>query len=200
MMMEFAQKRMATHTWFTFEERELKHRVRDNSGEISFTVDYGGIAPNRRIVFNRNNWLRNVGLLWCVLGVLQVGLAFAAQEFSIGSAFWIAIGLGCLAFYRLTWGEFTVLESREGAIWIVRDKQHDAILELIDERRKEQLLSWYHGLDFTDDPNGEVQAIEWLVKQEAMSKDEGDKRIEGIRRAHSILITHKDDKPGPQVH
>jgi len=45
--MEFAQKRMATQTGFTFGERELKHRVRDNSGEVSFTIDYAALPPNR---------------------------------------------------------------------------------------------------------------------------------------------------------
>lgn len=198
--MEFAQKRMATQTWFTFGERELKHRVRDNSGEVSFSVDYAAISPNRRIVFNRNNWLRNVGLIWCVLGVISIGLDAMSGSLAIGSGFWLVIGLGCLAFYRLTWSEFTVIDAREGSIWIVKDKQHDEILSAIDERRKSHLLAWYKGLDFGGNPDTEVEAVEWLVKQEAISKDEGEKRIADIRRAHDLLITHKDDKPGPQVH
>lgn len=198
--MEFAQKRMATQTWFTFEERELKHRVRDNSGEVKFAVDYTAIPPNQRIVFSRNNWLRNVGFLWCALGAVNIGLALAGGDLGLGSAFWVFIGLGCLAFYRLTWSEFTILDTREGPIWIIKDKQHDDILAAIDQRRKTQLLAWYHGLDFADDPNAEVQAIEWLVKQEAMSRNEGEKRIADIQRTHSLLISHKDDEPGPQVH
>ncbi|MEZ5894648.1 MAG: hypothetical protein R3C58_16075, partial [Parvularculaceae bacterium] len=192
-------KRMATHTWFTFEERELKHRVRDNSGEINFSVEYAQIPANRRIVFNRNNWLRNVGLIWVAIGVLNIMLRLTGV-FSLGSGVWLLIGLGCLAFYRLTWSEYTVLDTREGPIWIIKDKQHDAILAAIDEKRKAQLLAWYHGLDFGDDPHAEVQTIEWLVKQEAMSKDEGEKRIADIRRQNAILVAHKDDEPGPQVH
>ncbi|MCK5750442.1 MAG: hypothetical protein KAH44_29765 [Oricola sp.] len=198
--MEFAQKRMATQTWFTFEEHELNHRVRDNSGELSFTVDYAAIPSNRRIVFSRNNWLRNVGLIWCVLGVIQIGLAFMGGNPGLGAGFWLLIGLGCLGFYRLTWSEFTVLDAREGSIWIIKDKQHDEILGAIEERRKSHLLAWYKGLDFGDNPEAEVEAIEWLVKQKAISKDEGDQRIAEVRRSHDLLLTHKDDKPGPQVH
>jgi hypothetical protein len=198
--MEFAQKRMATQTWFTFGERELKHRVRDNSGEIEFSVEYGAIPAAKRAVFNRNNWLRNVGLLWCVLGVVMIGLDVMGGSVGVGSGFWVFIGLGCLAFYRLTWSEFTVLDTSEGSIWIVRDQQHDAIMSAIGEKRTAHLLAWYRSFDFADDPQREIHTIEWLMKQDAMSKVEGAARIADIRRTQTILISHKDDEPGPQVH
>lgn len=197
--MEFAQKRMATSTWFSFGERELTHRVRDNSGEVEFSVEYGAIPATKRAVFNRNNWLRNVGLIWCVIGLIQMGLALANSDALAGSAFWFLIGLGCLAFYRLTWSEYTVLDTPEGSVWIIRDKEHDAILSAINEKRKTQLLAWYHSLDFSEAPEREVQTIEWLVKQEAMSKTDGDARIEVIR-AENALTFQSDDEPGPQVH
>ncbi len=198
--MEFAQKRMATQTWFTFDERELKHRVRDNTGEVEFSVEYSAIPAQKRIVFNRNNWLRNVGLLWCALGVVMIGLDATAGAVTVGSGFWIFIGLGCLAFYRLTWSEFTVLDTSEGPVWIIRDKQHNAILDLIHDRRKTQLLGWYDSLDFSEDPMREVHTIEWLVKQGVMAKSDGDARIAEIRKTHTILLSHSDDEPGPQLH
>lgn len=198
--MEFAQKRMATQTWFSFDDRELQHRVRDNSGEVEFSVEYGAIPAQKRIVYSRNNWLRNVGVIWCVLGVIQIGLAFSAGEIGISAAFWLLIGAGCLAFYRLTWSEFTVLDSSEGPVWIIHDKQHDAILEMIRDKRKAQLLAWYGSLDFSGDPLREVQTIEWLVKQDVMTKSDGDARIADIRKTHTILLQHSDDEPGPQLH
>lgn len=198
--MEFAQKRMATQTWFTFGERELKHRVRDNSGEIEFSIEYGAIPAQKRIVFSRNNWLRNIGVIWCVLGVIMIGLDVMGGAAGIGSGFWLFIGLGCLAFYRLTWGEFTVLDTNEGPIWIVRDKQHDAIMSAIADKRKTHLLAWYRSFDFSDDPQREIHTIEWLMKQDALSKVEGESRIADIRRTQTVLIAHGDDEPGPQVH
>lgn len=197
--MEFAQKRMATQTWFTFEERELRHRVRDNSGEVEFAVEYGAIPANKRVVFNRNNWLRNVGLIWCVIGLIQIGLALANGGALAGSAFWFLIGIGCLGFYRLTWSEYTVFDTPEGPIWIIRDKDHDAILSAINDKRKDYLLAWYHSLDFSDEPEREVQTIEWLMKQDVMSKADGQHRIEAIR-AENALTYHGADESGPQVH
>lgn len=199
--MEFSQKRMATHTWFTFDERELTHRVRDNSGEIEFSVEYAAIPPSKRIVFNRNNWLRNVGVIWCVLGAIQIGLALRAGELGIGSAFWVFIGVGCLGFYRATWSEFTVLDTSEGPIWIIKDKQHDEIFSAIADRRKSHLIAWYHSLDFDDDPMREVQTIEWLIKHDAMTKQEGEARIAEIRSEQKTLqLPPSSDEPGPQVH
>ncbi len=198
--MEFVQKRMATQTWFTFDERELNHRVRDNSGEQEFSVEYGAIPPSKRAVFNRNNWLRNVGLIWCVIGVIQLGLALTSGGGLTGSGFWLMIGLGCLAFYRLTWSEFTLLDTPEGSIWIIRDKQHEEILKTITEKRKSQLLAWYHGLDFSDAPEREVQTVEWLMKQEVLSKSDGEARIAGVRSGNALTFQTPEDEAGPKIH
>lgn len=198
--MEFQQKRMATQTWFTFNKEDLDHRVRDNSADVEFTVAYSSLPPNKRVIFDRNNWLRNVGLIWCALGVINIGLAFTDAGPTAGSAFWLMIGLGCLAFYRLTWSEYTVFDTEEGAIWVLKDDQHDEIIQLLKTRSKEQLLSWYRSLDFGDDPMQEIQTIEWLVKRDALSKDEAQMRISEIRAEETMLLAKPNDDAGPQVH
>ncbi len=94
----------------------------------------------------------------------------------------------------------TVLDTPSGSIVILGDKQHDAILSAIADKRKTHLLAWYRSFDFTDDPQREIHTIEWLMKQDAMTRTEGESRIADIRRAQTILIAHGDDEPGPQVH
>lgn len=200
--MDYNQKRMATHTWFAFGERELNYRVRDNSGDVSFDVEYAAIPATTRTVFERNNWLRNVGLIWCVIGLIQIGLALAGSRPLTGSAFWLVIGLGCLAFYRLTWSAFTVFDTNDGSIWVVQDRQHDEIVERISEERQKHLMAWYKSLNFEDDPLKEIQTVEWLVKQDVLTKKEGEARIAEIRASQTILLPHSDggDEPGPQLH
>lgn len=183
--MEFKQKRMATKTSFKFDDTELHHLVRDNSGEIEFSVSYGAIPAKPRKVFNRNNWLRNVGVIWVVLGLISVGLALVGargDESSIlGSSFWLFIGLGCLAFYRLTWSEYSVYDTEVGSIWVVHDDQHDDIVAAMQERRKERLLAWFHSLEFEGNVENEIDTIEWLEKNGVFSADQARDRIEELR-------------------
>ncbi len=192
--MKFQQKRMATQAWFDFEEKELHHRVRDNNGDVEFAIEYGSIPAATRSVFERNNWLRNVGLIWCVLGLINIGLALIGSGELAGSGFWLLIGFGCLAFYRLTWSEYSVIETEEGSIWILNDKQHDEIIETIKERRKVELLAWYRSMNFEDDPVREVTTVEWLVKQKVLSIKEGESRIAEIRGGEALLLSNNNEE------
>ena len=198
--MDFHQKRMATNTWLSFEEKELQYRVRDNSGDIEFSVEYGGIPAKSRSVFERNNWLRNVGLIWCALGVINIGLALTGSQPLAGSAFWLMIGTGCLVFYRFTWAEFTVFDTNEGSIWVIRDKQHEDILAAISSRRETTLLAWYRSQDYSNDPMQEIPTVEWLIKQKALTKKDGEARIAEIKSNQTQLLTSSDDDTPHKMH
>lgn len=178
--LEFRQKRWRTRTSFSFGEKELRHSVKDPSGEVDFAIDYGEVGSNKRTIFEGNNWLRNVGFLWTVIGLVQIVLAVTGIGEVRGSAFWFTIGLGCLAFYWFTRATYTVIETDEGNIWIVHDKQHDAIYDTLRQRRKASLLAWYRGTDYGDDRAAKVRAVDWLVKQDVLTKEEGRVEIADI--------------------
>ena len=198
--MEFKQKRFANFANFNFGEKLLTYRIKDNSGDVEFDVLYENIPHKNRKVFERNNWLRNVGLIWCAIGVVQIGLALSGYGALSGSGFWLLIGLGCLAFYRFTWNEYTVLDTEEGSIWIINDKQHDAILNTIEERRKEKLLAWYHTLEFNDDVENEIQTIDWLVKNKVLTADEGEARVSQLKSAETKLLTDDNTESTKTLH
>jgi len=193
---EFQQKRMATQTWFTFGEKELVYRVRDNSGDRTLEIEYGAISSQPRIVFQRNSWLRNVGLIWCVLGLITLGLDVMGGDLTLGSAFWLFIGLGCLGVYRATWAEYTVFDTNDGAIFVLKDKSHDEITGKIDNERTSHLLAWYRGIEFGRDGEREIQALEWLVKQKAISKAEAEKRMTEIRAEETELLSAPEGDHG----
>jgi hypothetical protein len=185
---------MATRTAFTLGEEELAYEHQDNSGAWSLEIDYAKIPGKRRSVFQRNNWLRNVGFIWVALGAIQIGLAVAGGGASLGAAFWLFIGLGCLAFYRLTWSAYTVIDTEEGAICVIQDKQHDIILGAIDERRREKLLAWFNAIDFQGNDVREMQTIDWLVKQGVMEKDKAQARRAEIENRNRLLSISTENK------
>lgn len=180
-MLEYKQKHLATRTWLSFNEDELSYKIRDNSGEVQFSVQYGSIPATTRLVFERNNWLRNVGLIWCVLGVIQIAAALGGSKGFTVPGFWLIVGLGCLAFYRATWSSFTVFDTQNGSIFILSDKQSDDILALIQERRSAQLLQWFKQTDYGDDVQARANAIEWLKEQNAISDEEAKSMIAEIK-------------------
>ena len=198
--MEYKQKRFATFAEFTFEDDDLTYRIKDNSGDVEFSIPYANIPWSNRKVFDRNNWLRNIGLIWCVIGLIQIGLAISGSRPLSGSGFWLLIGLGCLGFYRFTWSQYTVLDTEEGSIWIIDNDQHDEILNAIETRRKEKLLAWYQGIEFNDDVENEIQTLEWLVKNKVLTRDEGSERINKLKSSETKLITDDNSQPATRLH
>lgn len=175
--LEFTQKRLANNIRFEFGETELKYWVRDNSGERDLTIDYANLPKSTRRVFERNNWIRNVGILWCLIGAVSIGLTVAGSGLLSGSGFWLFVGAACLIFYRLTQTNYTVLDSESGAIWIMDDKQSASILSEMQSRRKKRLLEIYGEFNPNNDRERELQKFDWLVKEQVLSREEANLRI-----------------------
>lgn len=175
--MEFTQKRMASNIRFEFGETEMKYWVRDNSGERDLTLDYATLPLATRRVFERNNWLRNIGLIWCLIGAVSIGLAFANSSILSGSGIWLVVGAICLLLYRLTQTNYTVLDSENGSIWVMDDKQSQSILSELQSRRKKRLLEIYGEFNPNNDRDRELQKFDWLVKEKVLSREEANLRI-----------------------
>lgn len=190
--MEILQKRMANHIRFEFEDAALRYWIRDNSGEREMRVDYANIPKETRRVFERNNWLRNVGLMWCALGVIMLGLAAAASRATLGSAFWLFIGASCLGFYKLTQTNYTVIDTDQGSIWVIENAQAETVLKELRDRRKTRLMSLYGSFNPDNDRTRELQKYDWLVEQQVLTREEADKLIAAGQGEGALLPSPKE--------
>lgn len=187
-MSEFKQKRLANFASFSFGDSALRYAIKDNSGEREITIDYADLPSVSRRVFEKNTWLRNVGLLWSILGVVTIGLAVAGGGALSGSGLWLILGAGCLIAYRFLQTNYTVFDSPAGSIWVIEDKSHAAIIGEIASRRKARLFSLYGALNLENDPQREIQKIEWLVKEGVIDRTAADKQIAAVRLSVSGTI------------
>ena len=69
---------------------------------------------------------------------------------------------------------------------MVKNKQHDNLISEISSRRKGQLLSWYGELDYSNDPNAELEKFKWLMSEGAIGEVEY-MRIAGKLKNHHQL-------------
>lgn len=182
------QKRFATTASFQFDDACLEYGVADNSGERQVVIDYAKLPLKSRRVFEKNIWLRNVGLVWCALGALALGAALISGEGLRGSGFWLILGFGCLAVFKATQTRYTVFDTEEGSIWIVEDAQHGEIVAELMKRRRDRLVNLYGALNLANGPEQEVQKVEWLVQQQALSREEADTKIREIRAQAALSV------------
>ena len=176
-VVEVSQKKRSSQLKFTFGADSFNYAYRDKSGSGDIDVQYAGFPTKASISIERNDWLRNAGLIWCLIGVLQLGYAITAGDSIQGRGFWLLIGAICLVWYRWSTVEYSVFRAQEGNVFVIRDDKHDRIVDEIKRRRKDRLLALYGSLDTRNTLDEEIAKFSWLHEQGVLSKDELESRL-----------------------
>lgn len=198
--MEIVQKKRSNRHAFTFHEDHFNYAYEDKSGSGDADVAYADLPRKRSIQIERNDWLRNVGLLWIVIGIFQLGSALYAGTSVSGRGFWLLVGVVCVAWAHLSTRRYSVFSTEHGGIFVLQDKQHDRIVEELTRRRHDQLLRWYGEIDPQNDLEAEKRRFRWLVEQGALEPEEAEARIARAERLAEAVGDREPDAPAPPVH
>ena len=175
--MKITQKKLSNKHTYIFEEDSLNYLYEDKSGSDDLTLNYADFPEKNSISIEQNEWLRNVGILWGLLGIYQIGIA-AINNYSLsGRGFWLVIGIICIIWYAFTKVKYSVFKTAAGNIFIIHDEHHNQIIAEIKSRRKKQLLNWYGEVNLENDLESEINKFKWLVKQNVMSEQEAEEKI-----------------------
>lgn len=173
--MQFIQKKLSNVHQFDFLPDSITFQYKDRSGSGEVEIAYGDVALKPSVRIEDNTWWRNLGYVWVGLGCLHLGLALAAGAPLAGQGFWLLAGIACLAVYRLTRVRYTVFAAGNANLFVIQDeKQHDAIVRELMERRRAQLRRWYGAVNPDGEPGKEIARFRWLVDQQVLTQEEAD--------------------------
>ena len=172
--MEINQKKRSNRLKFTFNDDSFNYAYKDRTGSGDIDVQYAGFPPKASVSIERNEWLRNAGLIWCVM---------ITGDSLQGRGFWLLIGVICLVWYRWATVKYSVFRTQEGNVLVIQDREHDRIVDEINRRRKDQLLALYGELDTRNTLEDEIAKFSWLHEQAVLSKDELEGRLAQARAA-----------------
>lgn len=177
--MEIAQRRNANRIRYVFGEQSLQYHQQDGSGSRSFSVDYMDISRDRQTLVERNDWLRNVGLLWLALGAVMTAVNWIGGESGVPS-FWLFIGAGCYAVYHFRSTPFTILPTSKGNLLVIDNADGAKILKEITTRRAAAYRAEYDFFPESDGPEQHRRRFKWLHEEGALSDDELRERLERV--------------------
>ena len=177
--MEIAQRRNANRIRYVFGEQSLQYQLQDGSGSRSFSVDYMDISRDRQTLVERNDWLRNVGLLWLALGAVMTAVNWIGGESGVPS-FWLFIGAGCYAVYHFRSTPFTILPTSKGNLLVIDNAEGAKILEEISTRRAAAYRAEYDFFPESDSPEQNRRRFKWLHEEGALSDDELRERLDKV--------------------
>ncbi len=185
--MKIEQKKWSNQHTFTFGNDALNFAYKDKSGSGDVDIPYGEIPKKSSIRIEQNTWLRNVGYIWCVLGVIQIGLALVGGKPLSGTGFWLMLGAGCLAWSYFTKVKYTVFQAPNGSLFVIQDdKTHDKIIEELMSRRKLQMRAWYDHIDGNKSVEIELAKFKWLQEQDVLTKEEATQRISQVHAEYGV--------------
>lgn len=186
--MEIVQRKKSNKHTFTFKDDHFNFAYEDKSGSDDTDMNYADFPQKSSIRIEQNEWLRNVGYLWCALGVFQIVYAFYSETAISGKGFWIMIGLACVAWAHFSKVTYSVFKAERGNIFVIQDSNHDKIINELNSRRKSQLLNWYGAVNPENELAQEIGKFKWLVEQGVISKEESDQKI-----AQAELLNKQND-------
>jgi hypothetical protein len=164
---------------FRFYERHLEY----SGNEWDFKAKYQDIAgPSqyfRRATSDRLAVFTLAYLLVLALVLLQTRAGQYPQYGweglrAVGTFAGIFIGVLiaiCGSIYCLTHKDYTIVPARNGNILVVRDKQHDAIIEKLQTERLKS-LRLLSAPDLANSPSEELAKLNWLRDEGAITEEE----------------------------
>jgi hypothetical protein len=177
--MEIAQKRDASRTSYVFHEDRVEYSWKDSSGSRSFSVPYTEISRDRQGLTERNVWFRNAGILWLLIGGVQLAATWSGTQSARGGL-WLILGAACVAVYRFRAISYTILPSEKGNLLVIDDADGRRILEEIEKRRAAQFRGEYDFFPQGDSPEQLRNRFNWLHREGALSEEELQQRLAAI--------------------
>ena len=172
--MEVQQRHGATRLRYRLDTDSVEYRVEDSSGSRTFNVAYTELSRDRQELLERNEWFRNAGMLWMLIGVVFTALSFGGERPAISLWFWI--GLLCYLIFRLRTTHYTIIPSDKGNLLVIHNSDHDRIVNELETRRADQFRREYDFVPDGDEPDNYRKRLDWLKREGALSDEDVEKR------------------------
>jgi hypothetical protein len=171
------QRAFRTKIDYRFFRDYVEYTIRDRNGALScFTVkysalpgrtEYGAYQPARSPI-------TGLQILLFALMILMISSAFPkASQWEIGLMVGGAVAALAVSI-ALRWrfrDAYTTIPTVKGKLHLLRNKQHDQVLQELESRRLKELRK-LATIDTLNSPQAELRKFEWLKEQEIITQEE----------------------------
>ena len=186
--MQLKQKKWSNEHIFSFDSETFNFAYKDKSGAGDFDIPYEEFPLKSQVKIEQNDWLRNAGYIWCVIGALQILYTLLNGEHASSSGFWLFIGLLCLFAHYFTKVRYSVFQTGVANVFVIQDgRMHDKVIEEIKSRKKALLKSRYGEINSDNSIENEINKFKWLAEQQILTKTEADMKIAQLEFRHKAI-------------
>lgn len=174
--MEIKQSRNSNRTRYEFGADRLHYQLQDTSGSRSFSVAYTDISRDRQTLEERNQWMRNAGILWLALGAAVTAANWIGGKGGMPSI-WLLLGAACVLAWRFRTTRFTVVPTDAGNMFVIDDKDGELILKEMETRRARQFRDEYDFMPESETAEQHRNRFKWLHREGVLTEEELTQRL-----------------------
>ncbi|MBD7923032.1 hypothetical protein JR064_06335 [Xanthomonas sp. CFBP 8703] len=196
--MEIQQRRFSNRIGYVFGDDEVHYSVQDSSGSRSFSVAYGDIGRDRQALTERNQWLRNAGLLWGVLGLVLTVMS-SLKYHAFAPSFWLWVGMICYCAYHLVVTHYLIIPTEKGNLLVIKNADGERIVAQIEQRRASYLRREYDVMLAEEHPEQRRNRFKWLHREGVLSSEELEQRLQQVDARDPALLVVQQVLSGNQL-
>lgn len=170
------QSRFSAKTKFELGAEEFTYTLDADGKTRTFQIEYAQLSRDRESLVDRNDWLRNVGLLWVAIGGVLTAISFFDAQ-TLRVSIWLWIGLACLGWYRWRVIRYVIVPSERCNVLIIDDATATTVLRELETRRAAVLRRRFDYLSPDEHPEQQRHRIQWLKKQGVLDEHETSARL-----------------------
>ena len=171
---------------FDLRDESFVYSFEDKDGATVVEVDYTLLLNNPYSRTYKNQWMMNVGFLW--LAMSTAGRIYEHfTHISLGvTPFGLLGGIVVLwAYYsRVNVSAFSL--ENGFIVHVIKDKQHDKIVNELLERRNRILLGRYGVINAAESRDHEISKFHWLKSEGVIGPDELDSKLAEIDAIYGV--------------
>jgi len=187
--MKFKQSKSGNKLLFKFSDKQLHYEYKYSDGSGNYDISYADFPSKSHTIIEQNDWCKNVGTLWILLGIgLNVYRYYTMHLLDKNGIIFIGLGILCILWTIFRKIKFTIFNTPQANVLIIKNRKHDEIVNEIQSRRKKQLLELYSQIDFNNNMENEIKKFEWLKEENILSQEEANDKILQIKEGRTERI------------
>ncbi len=186
---EYHQKNTDTQTRFIFEKNSFCYFVKDKHSKGEFVIPYDSVKSNISEIFESNNVFKHYSIYCFMVALIYIPIAIFISVKNFKVIFSPIFLVAAIIFYYLyirSKATYTVLQSSVKTVYIIKDDQHDEILQRIMNERKNIFLAEYGTVNLKNNPENELKKFEWLLEQKIITQTEFEKITKLLPETNSM--------------